>query len=107
MLLALSTKIGQLITLKLNKTMNNLVINKTSKSNVQFKVFFLYVDDCLAIFSNHKQIKQFYQEVNNIPTNINFTYELEEYGKIPFLDVPSEKINQLFISPVYRKKTST
>ena len=84
----------------------NWVINKTSKSHVQPKVFFRYVDDCLAIFSNHEEIKQFYQEINNIHTNIKFTYELEENGKIPFLDVFIEKRNQLFISSVYRKKTN-
>ena len=63
--------------------------------------------DCLAIFSNHEEIKQCYQEINNIHTNIKFTYELEENGKIPFLDVFIEKRNQSFISSVYRKKTNT
>ena len=85
----------------------NWVINKTSNSHVQPKVFFRYVDDCLAIFSNHEEIKQFYQEINNIHTNIKFTYELEENGKIPFLDVFIEKRNQSFISSVNRKKTNT
>ena len=78
-----------------------------STSLVQPKVFFHYVNDCLAIFSNHEKIKQFYQEINNIHTNIKFTYELEENGKIPFLDVFIEKRNQSFISFVYRKKTNT
>ena len=85
----------------------NWAINKTSKSHAQPKVFFRYVDDCLAIFSNHEEIKQFYQEINNIHTNIKFTYELEENGKIPFLDVFTAKRNQSFISSVYRKKTNT
>ena len=85
----------------------NWVTNKTSKSHVQPKVFFRYVDDCLAIFSNQEEIKQFYQEINNIHTNIKFTYELEKNGKIPFLDVFIEKRNQSFISSVYRKKTNT
>ena len=84
----------------------NWVVKKTSKSHVQPKVFFRYVDDCLAIFSNHEEIKQLYQEINNIHTNIKFTYELEENGKIPFLDVFIEKRNQSFISSVYRKKTN-
>ena len=73
---------------------------------VSLQLFFRYVDDCLAIFSNHEEIKQFCQEINNIHTNIKFTYELEENGKIPFLDVFIEKRNQSFISSVYRKKTN-
>ena len=44
--------------------------------------------------------------MNNIHSNIKFTYELEENGKMPFLDVFIEKRNQSFISSVYRKKTN-
>ena len=69
----------------------NWVINKTSKSHVQPKVFFCYVDDCLAIFSNHEQIKHFHQQLNNIHTDIKFTYQFNENGKMPFLDVLIEK----------------
>ena len=38
----------------------NWVINKTSKSHVQPKVFFYNGDNCLAISSIHEQIKQLY-----------------------------------------------
>ena len=77
------------------------------KTTCSAQSFFGYVDDCLAIFSNHEEIKQFYQEINNIHTDIKLTYELEKNGKIPFLDVLIVKRNQLFISTVYRKKTNT
>ena len=68
------------------------------------KFFFpLCREDCLTEFSNHEQIKQFYQEIDNIHTDIKFTYELEENGKILFFEVFVEKSNQSFISTAYEK----
>ena len=83
------------------------VIYKTSKSHFSPKFFFRHVGDSLAIFSSHEQIKQFYQDVYYVPTDVTFTCELEENGKIPFLDVLIEKSNQSFISTVYKKNKQT
>ena len=72
------------------------------------KIFFGYLDDCLVIFLNHEKIELFYQEINNIHTDIKFTYELEENGKYySWMFLFKKETNHSFlVSTVYRKKTN-
>ena len=94
-------------TISISRYLHELGNKQNFKISCSAQNFFRYVDDCLATISNHKQIKQFYQEINNTHTDIKFTIELEENEKTLFLDVLIEKSNQSFISTVYRKKTNT
>ena len=55
----------------------NYVIEKTKMFNVQPEVFFRYVDDCLAVFPDFESAMLFYRKLNQIYSNVKFTYELE------------------------------
>ena len=65
-----------------------------------------YVDDTLA-FIREDAIKHVFQKLNNFHANINFMYELESDGSIPFLDVLIMKKHDKLETTVYRKNTNT
>ena len=46
-----------------------------------------YVDDIFCIFNNETEAKLFYDYINTRHRNIKFTFETEQNGKLPFLDV--------------------
>jgi len=46
-----------------------------------------YIDDVLAVFNNEDEAKTFFEHINSIHSNIKFTFEAENEGKINFLDV--------------------
>ena len=64
-----------------------------------------YVDDTIA-FVKENQINNVLQILNGHHQDIQFTHEIEENGKIPFLDVDMQRSenNKLRLN-VYRKKT--
>ena len=65
----------------------NYVIEKTKEFNMQPDVFFRYVDDCFAVFPDFESAMLFYRKLNQIHSNVNFTYELENNKQLSFLDV--------------------
>ena len=67
--------------------------------------WYRYVDDTIA-FVKEDQINNVLNLLNNHHKDIKFTHEIEENGKIPFLDVllQRKENNKLRLS-VYRKKT--
>ncbi|KAK5643856.1 hypothetical protein RI129_007701 [Pyrocoelia pectoralis] len=68
-----------------------------------------YVDDILCIHTSDGQnIQAFLSELNLIHHNIKFTYEYEQNGQLPFLDVLLHKREQKKIEfSIYRKPTTT
>jgi len=62
------------------------VIDQTSKFQHQPKMFYRYVDDCFAIFSK-SQIDHFFNQLNQIHPQIQFTVEYKIENHLPFLDV--------------------
>ena len=65
-----------------------------------------YVDDTItAVHEN--QIKEFHEHLNEQNTKIQFTTEIEENGKIPFLDCLVTRENNTVRTTVYRKPTHT
>ena len=86
----------------------NWLISQTSEFKCQPKTFFRYVDDCFAIFSEKSEIVSFFNKLNQIHPQIQFTAEYEIENQLPFLDVLVEKgtNNNLQLS-VYRKPTHT
>ena len=68
-----------------------------------------YVDDVFCIFQKSQDISKFLTCINNWHKNIKFTSQLEENNQIAFLDVLiiKDKINNKYITTVYRKPTNT
>ena len=65
-----------------------------------------YVDDTItAVYKN--KIDEFHEHLNEQNTNIQFTKEMEENGKIPFLDFLVTRENNTLRTTVYRKPTHT
>ena len=65
-----------------------------------------YVDDTITAVHENK-IDEFHEHLNEQNTNIQFTKEIEENGKIPFLDCLVTRENNTLRTTVYRKPTHT
>ena len=65
-----------------------------------------YVDDTITAVHKNK-IDEFHEHLNKQNTNIEFTKEIEQNGKIPFLDCLVRRENNTLRTPVYRKPTHT
>ena len=65
-----------------------------------------YVDDTItAVHENN--IDEFHEHLNEQNTDIQFTKEIEENGKILFLDCLVTRENNTLLTTVYRKATHT
>ena len=65
-----------------------------------------YVDDTITAVHESK-INEFHEHLKEQNTNIPFTKEIEENGKIPFLDCLVTRENNTLRTTVYRKPTHT
>ena len=65
-----------------------------------------YVDDTITAVHKNK-IEEFHEHLNKQNTSIQFTKEIEENGKIPFLDCLVTRENNTLRTTVYRKPTHT
>jgi hypothetical protein len=76
---------------------------------IHFKPLFYkrYVDDCFLIFKETEHVQLFLDYVNSQHHNIKFTCEVEENNSLSFLDCLVSKIDNKFITSVYRKPTYT
>ena len=84
----------------------NLIIYQTKKIRPQPTLFYRYVDDCFALFSSQKEILKFYQQLDMIHPNIQFTYEAAENHPMPFLDVWIDNTEGILKLSTYQKPTS-
>ena len=66
-----------------------------------------YVDDTFLVFENASQVEPFLNYLNNQHPNIIFTCEIENNGKLSFLDIQITRNDNEFQTSVYRKKTFT
>ena len=64
-----------------------------------------YVDDILCLVSSSFNLEKYLQFLNSLYPSIKFTYELEENGVIPFLDVLIHNVCSCLKFSVYRKPT--
>ena len=65
-----------------------------------------YVDDTITAVHESK-IDEFHEHLNEQNTSIQFTKEIEENGKIPFLDCLVTRENNTLRTTVYKKPTHT
>ena len=67
-----------------------------------------YVDDTItAVHVHESKIDEFHEHLNKQNTNIQFTKEIDENSKIPFLDCLVTRENNTLRTTVYRKPTHT
>ena len=70
-----------------------------------------YVDDIFAIIKEGTNINRLMEILNSFHKSIQFTYELENNGSLPFLDISVQRLPQhersWFSTSVYRKPTFT
>ena len=70
-------------------------------------MYFRYVDDAFAIFSNEDDRDRFLGHLNSLHPSLRFTFEKESNNSIPFLDDLVEKSGFGFSTLIYRKPTFT
>ena len=63
-----------------------------------------YVDEIFVLFKRPEHIKPFVDYMNSKHKNINFSFETEKDGQMPFLGVNLCRENGKFVTNVYRKK---
>ena len=67
-----------------------------------------YVDDTFVVWQHGRHtLDQFHQHLNHACPSIQFTREIEEEGKLSFLDVKVVKDGEKLKTKVYRKPTSS
>ena len=66
-----------------------------------------YVDDTFLMFKENADVAKFLEYLNGKHPNIRFTCEIENNGKLPFLDILICKNNGNISTSVYRKPTFT
>src|ERR1700755_3002984 len=70
-------------------------------------VYRRYIDDCFVVFRNEEQVPLFHKNLKSKYANINFTFECESNGSLPFLDISISHSSCGFSTSIYRKPTNT
>ena len=70
-------------------------------------LFKRYVDEIFVLLKRPEHVKTSVDDMNSKHKNINFSFETEKYGQIPFLDVNVFRENGKFVTNVYRRETFT
>ena len=83
----------------------NIWLRDQKASKVMF--YKRYVDDIFCIFEKEEHFQEFYDFINCQHQNIRFTFEKEENGTIPFLDILINSTPSSFETTTYYKKTYT
>ena len=79
-------------------------------SNPKFKIktWIRYVDDVFVVVEGpNEHIMHIMDSTNSLHKNIKFTLELEKNNSLSFLDVHIQKVDNKFLTSVYRKNTNT
>ena len=82
---------------------------KTHKYNMQIILGKRQKDDVFIIWRKceHFDIEDLRNDLNSVDPRIYFTMELEKKRKLPFLDLDITRLDDRFITKVYRKDTHT
>jgi len=56
----------------------NWLINESKKFDTQSRLFSRYVDNYFVSFSTKREVKKFYESLNNIHQNLQITLKLEQ-----------------------------
>ena len=85
----------------------NWILNEVSTFKLQSCVIFRYVDGLFSVFHGEDELEQIFIKIDSIHVNIHFTKELEQYKRLPHLDVLVTKSVDKFETIVFRKKKLT
>ena len=85
----------------------NWVLNEVSSFNPKPYIILRYVDDLFCVFNCERDLEMFFDKINTIHANIQFTKELEQNNQLPYLDVLVTRTDVKFKTTVFRKKTNT
>ena len=79
------------------------------KTPLKPKMWKRYVDDTFVVWEHglESELTSFLEHLNSLRPSIQFTCEVEEGGKLPFLDVQLVRNGSSLETSVYRKKTHT
>ena len=72
---------------KLAPIMAGFAMNAIEKKLKMPKLYLRYVDDCLAIFNDLKEVNEFFENLNSIDPDIKFTREDSANKALNFLDM--------------------
>ena len=64
-----------------------------------------YVDEIFVLFRKPDHVPLFAEYMSSRHNNINFSFETENNGKLPFLDINVFREKDTFVTSVYRKDT--
>lgn len=100
---------GIIADIYMNKIENDLIINDNNPHKDKIIIWKRYVDDILVILNTEKKeiIQGLHTYINSINNKIKFTREIEENGKLNFLDLTIEKNKEQLQYEIYRKQTQT
>ena len=75
----------------------------------KFKLTFYkrYVEGIFVLFKRPEHVKLFVEYMNSKNKSINFSFETENDGQMPFFDVNVFRKNGKFVTNVYRKEALT
>ena len=68
-------------------------------------IYLRYIDDTLLICPTRTNIETLTERLNNVDETIQFTFEEEHDGSLPFLDTKIHRTNNGLLFDVYRKPT--
>ena len=98
----------------LGPTLANIFLNYNEKiwlnicpTNFKPNYYKRYVDDTFVLFDDPNKSSLFLNYLNSKHPNIKFTIETENEEKLPFLDILITRLNNNFITSVYRKPAFT
>ena len=73
---------------------------------LKHSLWFRFVDDILSVWEHGQDsLGDFFVHLNSFDSNLQFTMELEDSGKLPFLDVLIIKNTPSLEFSIYRKPT--
>lgn len=85
-------------------------LETSAKENLPYfpRIWLRYVDDIFAVFNKEENINHFVQNINSLHASIKFTYETENMGSLPFLDllIKKNQSTKKIEFDIFRKPTS-
>ena len=88
--------------------MDSLETSVLENCPLDIQLWLRYVDDIYCVFrGNRDEILALFGDLNAYHPNVNFTFEEEKDGCLPFLDVNVKRGLDILTTTVYRKPTHT